>query len=134
MRTHPGEGSHVCPQCDRRFRQDKDLQKHMPVHTGEKPFGCTVCDAQYPHRSSLHYHMKARHPYTHQFNTALTSMLRKQENRFTDFAHAHRYVSELFREPAPLNACQQCPHCGETVADLAAHADTCPWRQGPSWR
>jgi len=133
MLTHSGERSHACSICDKRFARPHQLKSHMQRHSKEKRFVCTVCNMRCGYQASLTTHMKNLHPSTYRFNQALTNKLSDPKNDFPDFEEAHKYVSALFREPAPVTPLQRCPLCGESFADLALHTEICPWRQGPSW-
>ena len=44
MKTHKGEKSHKCDQCDYACYQSGNLKKHMKTHNGEKSHKCARCD------------------------------------------------------------------------------------------
>ncbi|XP_043936926.1 flt3-interacting zinc finger protein 1-like [Protopterus annectens] len=45
-----------CPECDKRFRNPRQLERHLLVHTGERPFKCTDCGKCFKQESYLKYH------------------------------------------------------------------------------
>ncbi|KAK3857801.1 hypothetical protein Pcinc_035968 [Petrolisthes cinctipes] len=45
----------ACKECGKIFKNNFNLQSHMPVHTGEKRHKCKVCGETFMHRNSLYY-------------------------------------------------------------------------------
>ena len=43
MKTHTGEKTFACKECEQDFSQKSHLKDHMRTHTGEKTFSCQVC-------------------------------------------------------------------------------------------
>jgi hypothetical protein len=106
----------------------------MKIHTDPQKTICTVCGDQLLSPKSLENHMKTVHRAVHSFAASLTRLIEQPANTFADFTQAHSYVSELFREPNPVYAFEQCPHCHVNVPDLDHHINSCPCLQGPSWQ
>ena len=56
------EKPHACENCDLRFVQNAQLQRHIKaVHLGIKEFKCEQCDSQYFQNANLQRHIKAVH-------------------------------------------------------------------------
>lgn len=47
--------------CDRAFRKQAHLARHVRTHTGEKPFDCAICCSRYARREHLARHQKTAH-------------------------------------------------------------------------
>ena len=63
-RARPGEGSHACDVCGRKYAQKDKLKLHMAdVHgIGElKTFECHLCQRVFKHKHHLKSHLKRVH-------------------------------------------------------------------------
>ena len=58
MKTHSGEKSNKCNQCDSSFSQASHLRTHMKTHSGERPNKCNQCDYASSYASALRAHLK----------------------------------------------------------------------------
>ena len=91
---------HPCNACDKTFRQDKDLEKHMEAKHTEKH--CTYCDKNVTNEQELVQHMKECVDFG-----VKTTLCNKCKKNFTNFG--------LKRH---MNSCQgkpefDCPECGQ---------------------
>ena len=55
---HTGETPFVCSDCNKKFKQSSELNKHRRIHTGENPFACPVCDKNFKQIGSLNNHRR----------------------------------------------------------------------------
>ena len=53
--------SFSCTECDRRFRNQSSLKKHMHNHLTRLKYPCPVCGEDFEMKGSLHFHIKT-HP------------------------------------------------------------------------
>ena len=58
MKTHTGEKSSKCIQCDYASSQAGNLKTHLKTHRGEKTDECNQCDYASRNVSNLRAHMK----------------------------------------------------------------------------
>ncbi|XP_045177693.2 gastrula zinc finger protein XlCGF52.1-like [Mercenaria mercenaria] len=48
-----------CHNCDKTFRAETDLKRHLLTHTGERPWSCGLCSKSFVSKSSLKVHEKS---------------------------------------------------------------------------
>lgn len=58
MHCHTGEKPYVCVLCHQTFTQKSNLEKHVRIHTGERPFQCHFCHRSFTQKSNVDRHMR----------------------------------------------------------------------------
>lgn len=61
MRTHSGNGAHICHLCQRAFKTAISLGGHLIVHSGTKPNTCKYCPSTFITSGELTRHIRHRH-------------------------------------------------------------------------
>ncbi|MEE6483341.1 hypothetical protein FKM82_013520 [Ascaphus truei] len=59
LEKHKIDKSYKCTQCDKSFRFNSRLLRHMRIHTGEKPYKCTECDKSFTNNSCFKVHQRS---------------------------------------------------------------------------
>ena len=59
--VHLKNGRFVCPQCDKRFANQRALDVHLVSHTSERNFVCEKCGSRHKRKRALLYHMESMH-------------------------------------------------------------------------
>ena len=49
--------SKICPLCNKGFKHNWHLQRHMRSHTGEKPYLCKYCKKSFTQKGHMRVHM-----------------------------------------------------------------------------
>ena len=67
MRQHGLDNEYTvlfCPHCERSFRHEVHLQRHLRKHTGvaNGSAHCSACGKSFPHESLLKEHLMMEHP------------------------------------------------------------------------
>ena len=58
IRNHSENRPHKCPQCPKGFKQPSHLSQHLRTHTDERPFICNVCSKGFKQSCQLKQHMR----------------------------------------------------------------------------
>ncbi|KAI1130797.1 hypothetical protein F5Y10DRAFT_275838 [Nemania abortiva] len=45
--TAKSEAAYQCPECDKKFTRNHNLQNHLRSHQGSRPYGCKVCGQKF---------------------------------------------------------------------------------------
>ncbi|XP_044743516.1 gastrula zinc finger protein XlCGF57.1-like [Chrysoperla carnea] len=60
MRSHTDERPFSCKLCDKRYRENKALTRHvLSVHINDRPFACTICSKAFHTKAILQAHMRS---------------------------------------------------------------------------
>ena len=73
LKTHSGEKTHKCYQCDYASSQAGNLRTHLTNHSGEKPNKCNQCDYACHDTSNMQKH-KSHRVETKQINAISVTM------------------------------------------------------------
>lgn len=58
MKSNFSAGTHVCPDCSRKFTRSDMLVRHKHVHTGDRPFVCGDCGQKFSRSDHLSTHRR----------------------------------------------------------------------------
>lgn len=58
IQNHDEHRPHKCPQCNKGFKQPCHLNQHLRTHTDERPFPCEVCNKSFKQACQLKQHMR----------------------------------------------------------------------------
>ncbi|XP_076027763.1 putative transcription factor Ovo-like 1a [Genypterus blacodes] len=95
IKCHNENKRHLCTFCGKGFNDTFDLKRHVRTHTGVRPYKCTLCEKAFTQRCSLESHMKKIHSVT------LKYAYKERRNK--------------------LYVCEECGHTAGTQDDLVLH-------------
>lgn len=61
MKNHSNIKRYLCTFCNKGFNDAFDLKRHTRTHTGVRPFHCSECDRKFTQRCSLESHLNKVH-------------------------------------------------------------------------
>ena len=109
LKTHSGEKTNQCNQCDYAFIQAGDLRRHLKTHSGEKSKKCNQCDYASSRADVLRTHLK-RHS-------------GEKSNKCDQCDFASSYAWSLrdhmkMHSGEKSNKCNQCDYASSQAANL----------------
>lgn len=110
-RLHSSPPNFPCTTCNRTFKQEGNLKRHMAIHSFKRT-RCPICDKSYKRRDAVPVHMKNFHQ-THSCQVC---------HRAFDNAYAFAQHCKIHSDERPY----LCAECGKTFAlkrYLKAHKD-----------
>ncbi len=115
-RTHSGEKPYKCAFCDKTFRDNGSLTKHLnSFHQGEMPFKCDECSKGFMEERALKCHMGFHNAGYIKLGvdklttTGRSSQLKKSANKSTSPKH----VSSQIRKARMSGGDLECGLCGK---------------------
>uniref|UniRef100_A0A8C6X8X4 C2H2-type domain-containing protein n=1 Tax=Naja naja TaxID=35670 RepID=A0A8C6X8X4_NAJNA len=56
--VHKRGRKHKCPECEKSFQKNGDLQRHITVHTGVRKYQCPECEKSFKRKDHLESHLR----------------------------------------------------------------------------
>lgn len=78
--TPDAENQYSCPQCNRKCKTVKTLNRHMFTHLKNRPFQCDICFKSFSQRRYLLEHLRLRHKQSNVLQVASGQKRSKEKN------------------------------------------------------
>ncbi|XP_067647165.1 uncharacterized protein [Eurosta solidaginis] len=137
--------SYVCHVCNKEFRGNNDLRRHLLIHSDERPYKCEQCGKCYRQAVNLRNHITAAHEGQRQFTCpqcpkmfALKERLRLHmrlhsgekpyactmcEKRFARGGQLQQHIISHHKGSTKQHVCDKCCTAFSTPSNLRAHMD-----------
>lgn len=110
---HEQKAEYQCEVCNKTFKQNVQLQKHMLTHSGSRPFQCYVCGKSFRQRASLQKHYSVHNNGTNSFVCQTCNRL------FVSQTNLQRHM--LVHAAPGENQCYLCDQKFNTTDNLERH-------------
>ncbi|XP_053623299.1 zinc finger protein OZF-like isoform X2 [Plodia interpunctella] len=125
--TQTARGRHQCDVCQKQFRCNVEIVRHMRTHTGEKPFQCNICRKRFRRKHHLRRHLE-----THDEKTPLQCYICKHSFNQTSDLLTHICDGEKPRQPVISKSdkskkrfkCNSCQYKSSHKIDFTRHVRT----------
>lgn len=113
--NHAEHRPYKCPQCNKGFKQPCHLNQHLRTHTDERPFPCEVCHKSFKQACQLKQHMRL-HTGEKPYHCSQCSRAFKQASQLNQHVRLHTGEKPY-----------KCNHCDKTftqASQLRSHKKT----------
>lgn len=113
--NHAEHRPYKCPQCNKGFKQPCHLNQHLRTHTDERPFPCEVCHKCFKQACQLKQHMRL-HTGEKPYHCSQCSRSFKQASQLNQHVRLHTGEKPY-----------KCSHCDKTftqASQLRSHKKT----------
>ncbi len=111
--THVLAKDHICKECGSAFNSKASLATHMRLHTGERPYSCRRCSKTFAHRTSLDRH-ELLHTGARPYCCTVCGVSFTQRSHLLQHAKRHENIEKTFR-------CKTCNAAFELEKSLKKH-------------
>lgn len=115
LQNHAEHRPYKCPQCNKGFKQPCHLNQHLRTHTDERPFPCEVCRKSFKQACQLKQHMRL-HTGEKPYHCPQCSRAFKQASQLNQHVRLHTGEKPY-----------KCNHCDKTftqASQLRSHKKT----------
>ena len=96
MRVHSGEKPFSCPVCNKHFRNQSHVKRHMATHTKPQPFQCIECDQLFGLQVRLENHVhRTGHTGKNKFACSHCKRTFKKKSNYSNHIKKHKSTVQV---------------------------------------